>query len=204
MVRQLGQHGSGAGLAGSRLATITQRTNSDLAAIVLGRTRAHIDGAGLAARVLLEADHLGAGGQRVARIEQSAEPAIGIAEVGDGVERHVRHAASERQVEGQQIVERRPRQSGHARERRRAVHGEPGAGQRQIQGGIALGHGARRGVQDLLAEHEVLEEVAPRGLAHVGSQVRREIWRRTWSQLWSDNPCTGQRIPLRVSRKRAT
>ena len=138
----------------------------DLAAVLFGRARAHVDRAAPAGGVLLEADHLGAGGQGVAGVEQRPEAAIGIAEICDRVQRDVRHAAPERQMEGQEILERRPRQPGHARQRRRAVHGEARAGQRQVQGGVALGHGARRGVEDLLADREVLEEVALGGLAH--------------------------------------
>jgi hypothetical protein len=71
-------------------------------------------------------------------------------------------------VEGQQVLERGPRQAGHAGERRRAVDAKARARERQIERGIGLGDGARGGVVDLLAELEILEETAGDGLAHGG------------------------------------
>ena len=56
-----------------------------MAAVVLRRVGAHPDVAGLAAGVLLEPDHLRGREQRVAGIEQRAEAAVGIAEIGDRV-----------------------------------------------------------------------------------------------------------------------
>ena len=158
-----------------------------LAAVLLDPAGAHPDRAGRARGALLEPDHLGDRVQAVARIEQRAEAAVGIAEVGDGVARDVGHGAAEHQVKGQQILERRPRQPGHAGERFRAVDREARAGQREIQRGVALGHRARRRVMDLLADPEILEEVAGGGLAHLGSRCSRRpshrsprcpVWRK--------------------------
>ena len=46
------------------------------------------------------------GGKRVAGIDRAEKAAIGIAEIGDGVERNVRHGLAEHDMEHQQIVDR--------------------------------------------------------------------------------------------------
>ena len=46
------------------------------------------------------------------------------------------------------------------------LHREAGAVERGVEGGVALGHRARRGVADGLAEAVILEEAAGVGLGH--------------------------------------
>ena len=49
--------------------------------------------------------------QRVAGVDQAEEAAVGVAEIGHGVERDVRHGPAEHEVEGEQVLERRRRQA---------------------------------------------------------------------------------------------
>ena len=172
--RQLGHHGLGCRRGGVALADHDPaHIVDDRRAVVLPALAAHPDDAGLAAGGLLEADHLRAGVDRVAGVDQPEEAPVGVAEIGHGVERDVGHGLAEDQVEGQQVLDRRSRQAVRPCERIRAVLQEPGAGQRQVEGGVADVHGARRRVPDLLADVEVLEEVAGGGLAHVIPDRRR-------------------------------
>ena len=47
--------------------------------------------------------------KRVARIDRLEETAVGIAEIGDRIERNVRHRLAEHDMKHQQVVERRVR-----------------------------------------------------------------------------------------------
>ncbi len=126
--------------------------------------RAHIDGAALAVGVLLHPDDFGGGGQRVAGIDGGQEAELGIAEIGDGVARNVRHGLADDDVEDEQVVDGAARIADRVREGVGGLHGEARAVKRGEQAHIAHRHGARRGVHDLLAELEVLEIVAGDGL----------------------------------------
>jgi hypothetical protein len=97
--------------------------NHDPAAVVEGdlptlidAARAHVDDAGLAVAVLLEADHRRIGGERISRIDRVAKAAGGVAEVGDGIERDVGHRLAKDHVEGQQIIHRGARKGQAVRE----------------------------------------------------------------------------------------
>ena len=136
-----------------------------LAALVAAH-RADIDHAGLLVGIFLEADHRGHGGDGVARIDRHAKAAAGIAQIGNGIERHVGHGLAEHHVEGGQIVQRRLGQAERAGEFRRGIEGEARAVKRGVKRHVARGHRARGGVADFLAEAEILEEVAGIGLGH--------------------------------------
>ena len=137
-------------------------------AALIGAHRADIDGAGLAVGVLAQADDLGHRVQAVAGIDRRAEPALGVAEIGDGVERDVRHGLAEDHVEDQQIVDRRTRIPDRLGEGVGRVNGKAHAVQRRVQGDVAGGDGARRGMDDLLADPKVFEVVAGVGLGAHG------------------------------------
>ena len=143
-----------------------------LAALVLAG-RADPDDAGPAVGVLAQAEHLGAGRQAVAGPDRRAERAIGIAQVGDRVQRDVRHRLAEHRVEHQQVVERRARETDGLRKGVRRLHGEAAAGERGVERRVALGQRARRGVPDLLPDAEILEEVAGVRLGHGASRTLR-------------------------------
>ncbi len=135
-------------------------------AVLVVPTRAHIDDARLAVGVLAQADHLGYGAERVAGIDRLQEATVGVTEIGHGIERDVRDCLAEDDVKHQEVVERRARIAQALRERVRRLHGEARPEQPVIQRDIAGGDGSRRGVADLLAEAEVLEEIAGIGLGH--------------------------------------
>ena len=96
----------------------------DRLAALVEPLRAHIDDAALPVRVLLEADHLGDGGERVAGKDRLQEPAIGVAEIGDRVERDVGDGLAEHDMEGEQIVDRACGIADGAREGLRALRRE--------------------------------------------------------------------------------
>ena len=131
--------------------------------------RAHIDDAALPVRVLLEADHLGDRRQRVARIDGLEEAAVGVAEIGDGVERDVRHRLAEHDVEGEQVVDRARRIADRPGEGLGALRREARPVERRIERGVADVERARRRVADRLADAEILEEAAGGGLGRGGS-----------------------------------
>ena len=125
-----GTTGSGAGEAGSRLRTITQRTYSttgvpsplqpwlrtqtmpvwplEVSLRPITRERACIVSPG---------------------IDQAQEAPVGVAEIGHGVERDVGHGLAEHEMECQQVLDRRRRQAVRPCERIRAVLQEARAGQ---------------------------------------------------------------------------
>ena len=135
-------------------------------AVLLVAGGAHIDDAGLAARIFLQADDLGERAERVAGIDRAAEIAAGIAEIGDGVERDVGDGLAEHDVKHQEIVDRRARIADRLGELVRRLHRKARPEQAVIERDIAGGHGARRGVTDHLADAEILEEIAGTGLRH--------------------------------------
>ena len=106
----------------------------------------------------------GGRGERVAGIDGGEKAELGIAEIGDGVARDVRHGLADDDVEDEEIVDRRARIADLLREGVRRLHGEARPVQRGEQAHIADRDRARRGMHDLLAELEVLEIVAGDGL----------------------------------------
>jgi hypothetical protein len=136
-------------------------------AVLLAAARAHIDDAGLAIGILLQPDDLGRGAERVAGKHRGQELAAGVAEIGHGVERDVRHGLAEHDVENQEIVERRLAIADGGGENRRRLHGKARSEQSEVERSIACRHRARGGVADDLAEAKVLEEIAGIGLGHM-------------------------------------
>ena len=135
-------------------------------AVLLAAGRAHIDDAGLAARILLQPDHFGERGEGVARKNRAAEIAAGIAEIGYGIERDVGDGLAEDDVEHQKIVDRRARIADRLGERVGRLHGEARPEQAVVERDIASSDRARRGVTDHLADAEILEAIAGTGLRH--------------------------------------
>ena len=129
-------------------------------AVLIAAGRAHVDGAGLLVGVLLEPDDLGRRRQRIAGIDGLQEAAVGVAEVGDGIERDFRRRLAEHDVEGQQIVEGRTRIAEPLGENVRGLHGKARPVERRVERHIAVCDRARRGVSEDLAEAEILEKVA--------------------------------------------
>ena len=151
----------------------------DRLAALVESARAHIDDAALLVRVFLEADHLRDGGQRVARIDRLQEAAIGVAEIGDGVERDVGHGLAEHDMEREQVVDWPCGVADRASEGFRALRREARAIKRRIERGVAVAQRARRRMADRLAEAKILEEPAcgglgGRGAGHGGSKTRSD------------------------------
>ncbi len=154
----------------------------DRLAALIEPLRAYMDDAALPVRVLLQSDHLGNGGERVAGKNRLQEPAIGVAEVGHGVQRYVGHGLAEHDMEGEQIVDRALRVADGAREGFRALRREAAAGQCRIKRGVAARQRARRRVTDRLPQAKVFEEPACGGLGRWRSghpTVRRRKGRRS-------------------------
>ena len=101
-----------------------------------------------------------------ARMDGLEEAPVRVAEIGDRVERDVRHRLAEDDVEDEPVVERTGRVADRAREGLARLHREARAVERGVERGVPLRHGAGRRVADRLAEREILEEAAPVGLAH--------------------------------------
>src|ERR1043166_7420658 len=121
---------------------------------------AQIDDAALAAGILLEPDHFGSRAERLARMHRMQETALRVTEIGDGVQRNIRHAFAEHSVKHQKIVQRRLPVAQLEREGAARLQHEARAGEGQIERGVAVRQGARRGMRDALAEVEILEEIA--------------------------------------------
>ena len=104
--------------------------------------------------------------ERVAGIDRREELHAGVAEIGDRIERDVRHGLAEHDVEHQQIVDRRARIADRLGEGVGRLHREARAEQPVVERDVARRDGARRRVADGLAEAEILEEIAGAGLGH--------------------------------------
>ena len=88
------------------------------------------------------------------------EAAVGVAEIGDRIERDVRHGLAEHDVEDQQVVDRRARIADRIGERVGGLQREARAVERVVERDVAGRDGARGRVADGLAEAEILEEIA--------------------------------------------
>ena len=160
--------GRGAAGAGAARVALAHHHPADIVdhrlAALVEALRAHIDDAGLPVGVLLEADHLRDRRERVAGIDGLQKPAVGVAEIGDRVQRDVGHRLAEHDVEGEQIVDRACRDSRSRGRRSRRSAPRSAAVERRIERGVAAVQRARRRVAQRLAEPEILEEAAGGGL----------------------------------------
>ena len=93
-------------------------------AALIGSGRAHPDDAAGAVGILAQAENRRLRRHGVAGIDRHAPAELGIAEIGDGIERDVRHGLADHDMEDQQVVERRARQAERAGEDVRGVDGE--------------------------------------------------------------------------------
>ena len=147
--------------------------------VLVTADRANIDDAGIARRGLLQPDHLRRGRERIAGIDRLEEAPIGIAEIGDGIERDIRHRLAEDDMEHEQVVDRRRGIADRASEGVRGLHRKARAVERRIERCIAGPHRARRRMDDAVAEVEILEETSGTGLraraGHASSPDRRRV-----------------------------
>src|SRR5262249_43907026 len=98
------------------------------------------------------------------------EAALGVAQVGDGIERDVRHGLAEHRMEHDQVVDRGARVADGARERVGGLHGEARAVEAVVDGDVARRQRTRRGVLQHLAQGKIRKEADEVGLgcAHAG------------------------------------
>ena len=122
--------------------------------------RADINRSSLLIRILFEPDNFRHRRQRVARIDRFHEAAIGVAEIGNRVERDVRRRLAEDNVEHQHVVERRARITQRLGKHIRRLHRKTRAIKRGVKRDVADCHGLGRGMFDDLAETKVLEEIS--------------------------------------------
>src|SRR5262249_3223972 len=142
----------------------------DLLVVIVEPGGADIDDAGLAVRVLLEADDFAARPKRRVGIDVLGEATFRIAEIGHGIERDLRHRFAEHGVEHEEIVERALLEAEPAGEAVGGLQHETRAVDRVVERGIALGQRARCRMHELLVKLEVLEIVAGAGLdAHAAA-----------------------------------
>jgi hypothetical protein len=72
---------------------------------IVETARTHVDNAGLFVGVLFQPDDFGNRIQRGAWIDGLEKPAIGVAQIGNGIKRDVRHGLAEHDMKHQQIVD---------------------------------------------------------------------------------------------------
>ena len=127
---------------------------------------AHPDDAARLVGILAQAQHRRMRRQRVAGIDRHAPAEFRVAEIGDGVQRDVRHRLADDDVEDEKVVERGVRQADRLREHVRRIDGEARPVERDVQRRIGLGQRARGGMAEFLPDAEILEEIAVAGLVH--------------------------------------
>ncbi len=95
--------------------------------------------------------------------------AVGIAQIGHGVERHIADALAEHGMKHQKIVQRAAAKAELSGIMIGGLQREARAVQRVVQSAVAARQGARRCMHQLLAELEILEEIAGAGFHGVSS-----------------------------------
>ena len=178
-----------------------------LLAHLVGAEGAHVDDAAVAGRGLLQADHLALGLEAVARVDRHAEEALGVAQVGHGVQRDVGDGLAEDQVEDQEVVQGSRRQAQALGEAVGALQREAAAVERLVERHVALAGGARRRMAQPLADGEVLEEVAAAGLGGRSAARHRlrppgRRWRRPARRCAWRSPRAGSRSACRPAAPR--
>ena len=122
--------------------------------------RAHIDHAGLAVGILLQPDHLRGRADRIPRIDRLQPAPLGIAQIGDGVQRDIGHRLAEDDVKGRQIIQRAFRQAATPREFVRRIKRVPHRIKRVIHRPLATRNSARHRVVDHLPDMVILKKPA--------------------------------------------
>ena len=139
---------------------------------LVGADRAHIDSAGLAVGVLLESNHLRDGAECVTGIDRQAEPALGIAEIGNGIERDIRNGFTEHHMEHQHVVHGCFRQPDSLGESTGGVRCKTGAVQSCVQGAIPLSDSPWGGMDNLLTQLKVFKKITRVGfVCHIALSV---------------------------------
>jgi hypothetical protein len=132
--------------------------------VLVAARGADIDDPGLAAGVLLQADHLGRGPDRVAGIDRAEPARLGVAEVRHRVQRDIRHRFAEDDVKRGEIVERAFRQAAGAGEFVGGIERVPRGIERVVKRPFPARDRARHRVLDHVADAVILEEAAGIGL----------------------------------------
>src|SRR5690348_7084921 len=132
----------------------------DWLARIIEAARAHIYDAGFSVRIFPQADDFGNSGQRGTGENRFEKPAVGIAEIGDRIERDIRDGLAKYDMKDKKIVDRRARIADLLREDIRRLHRKAWPKKPVIERDVAGGDCARRGMTDLLSETEVFEEIA--------------------------------------------
>src|SRR5699024_8422649 len=114
----------------------TSPVDDRVTVLVPGR-RPDVDDTGATVAVLLEADDLGAGGDRVTGDDRSMEAQLRVAEVGDGVERDVGHRLAEGDVEPDEVLDGMGVEAAVGGEGGRGGEGESGRVERTVEGTVA-------------------------------------------------------------------
>src|SRR5262245_3625945 len=127
---------------------------------LLAPRRVHVDDAGRPTGILLEADHFRNGSERVTRVNGFQKAAVGITEIGNGIERDIRAALAEHSVKDDEVVHRRVRIADRLRKGLGGLHRKPGAIKPIVESDIAERDGSRAGVRKDLSDLEVLEKIA--------------------------------------------
>src|SRR5262249_13302761 len=91
---------------------------------------------------------------------------LGVAEIGDRVQRHLRHCLTEDEMEHEEIVERRRRQAELTCQHLRRLRREAAAIERGVERSVAGTDRARRSVAQHLAGAKVLEIIARAAARH--------------------------------------
>src|SRR5262245_23164596 len=134
----------------------------------LAARRADIDDARPAVGIYPKTTDFRGGRQRVAGIDGRQEAALGVAQIGNGIEGNIRNAFAEHDMEDHEIVDRCPRVADRLGKGFGRLHGEAGAIKAMVKRDIADRDRAWGRVFENLPDPEVLEEVAGIGLGGGG------------------------------------
>ena len=137
--------------------------------ITLINTRGtHINHTGFTVGVFFQPNHFGRGRERIAGKHGLEEFAIRVAQIGDRIERNVRHSFTKHNMERQHVVYRGAIITNLARHLVRRLQRKPCGEQRRIKRDIPSRDRTRRRVRQHLANFKVFKEIARIGFcSHV-------------------------------------